>query len=76
MTRSKRFELVELDKVSFSAAENVRKLFEELEITINSYLPDSRAKSLCITELEKAQMWVNKALRDETVKRKGDNNAT
>ncbi len=69
MTRSKRFDYVRYDKDAIEKSERIKSMFEALEQEINLSLPDSRPKSLCITELEKAYMWIGKALRDETLKR-------
>ncbi len=69
MTPSRRFDYVQYDLKSMQKSERFKLLFDSLENELNELLSDSRYKSLCITDLEKAYMWIGKALRDETIGR-------
>ena len=69
MTHSRRFDYVQYDVDAIAKSERIKALFVELEKEIDASLPDSRPKSLCMTELEKAFMWVGKGLRDEVIKK-------
>lgn len=42
--------------------DDFRKAFAELAEHIETDVPESRYRSLCITRLEEAAMWVNKAI--------------
>jgi hypothetical protein len=65
---SQRFSYVKYDSQSIHAQETLKEHFETLEVLVEA-LPDSRAKSLCLTALEEAYMWTGKAIRDEQIKR-------
>jgi hypothetical protein len=65
---SQRFSYVKYDKRSIAAQETLKLQFETIELLIDA-LPDSRAKSLCLTALEEAYMWTGKAIRDEQIAR-------
>ena len=39
-----------------------RDKYEELYVKVNSLLPESRGKSLALTNLEQSAMWLNKAI--------------
>ncbi len=66
---SRRFDYVQYDVDAIAKSERIKSLFVQLENIIDQCLPDSRPKSLCMTELEKAFMWVGKGLRDEVIKK-------
>lgn len=65
---SQRFSYVKYDEQSTAAQETFKQQFEVLETLVDA-LPDSRAKSLCLTALEEAYMWTGKAIRDLQIKR-------
>lgn len=60
-----RFDYVKYDDEAARVQAVLKHTFEELERSISSYLLDGRAKSLAMTKLEEAYMWVGKAIRDE-----------
>ena len=66
---SQRFSYVKYDEHSQMRQEEFKKLFENLESFVDSFLNDGRAKSLCLTSLEEAYMWTGKALRDQQIAR-------
>lgn len=43
---------------------DVRRLFKDLLRELERIVPDGRAKSVMITELETASMWANKAVAE------------
>lgn len=60
-----RFRSVRFDQQSMDHAEKITEGFEILERMIETALPENgRAKSIVMTHLEDAAMWVNKGLRD------------
>lgn len=65
---SQRFSYVKYDEQSTAAQETIKQQFEVLEALVDA-LPDSRAKSLCLTALEEAYMWTGKAIRDAQIAR-------
>ena len=67
-----RFDYVQYDDVSADRQRVFKGLFEQLEGTVDCTLMGGRAKSLVLTKLEEAYMWVGKAIRDEQVARDGD----
>jgi len=42
--------------------QDMRKKFEDFANFLNNQLPEGRAKSVTLTELENASMWANKAI--------------
>lgn len=67
---SPRFSYVRYDEESVALQNKFREGVEELE-RLAYELPDGRAKSLFLTELEVAYMWVGKAVRDAQIARTG-----
>lgn len=63
-----RFDYVKYDETTINRQNIIKEEFECLEEMI-AEMPDSRAKSLVMTKLEEAYMWVGKALRDEQLAR-------
>lgn len=57
-----RFKYHEADPEKVEKMENLRKNFRELAELINELCPDSREKSLSITNLEEAQFWANASI--------------
>lgn len=65
---SSRFSYVKYDDDTTTRQNDFKMEFEELEKMV-AELQDGRAKSLVLTKLEEAYMWVGKALRDEQLQR-------
>lgn len=65
---SQRFSYVKYDELSANAQEALKGRFEAVEELVNE-MPESRAKSLCLTHLEEAYMWTGKAIRDAQIAR-------
>lgn len=66
-----RFNYVKYDEQSIQAQNELKTQFENLEAAVNCLLPDGRAKSLVLTNLEEAYMWCGKGIRDAQIKRNG-----
>lgn len=68
-----RFDYVKYDDKAVSAQNDLKNKIQELETLVETHLPQpSRAKSLIMTKLEEAYMWMGKAIRDDQVIRNGD----
>lgn len=65
---SQRFSYVKYDEVSAITQQAFKEAFQSLE-SMATMLPDNRAKSLFLTALEVAYMWVGKSIRDEQIAR-------
>jgi hypothetical protein len=65
-----RFDYVKYDEQSTNMQIAFNKKFGDLAETLEA-LPDSREKSLVLTKLEEAYMWIGKAIRDEQIARIG-----
>lgn len=65
---SRRFDYVKYDDKAKTQQEDFKVRFQDLEY-VAEILEEGRAKSLVMTHLEIAYMWVGKALRDECIKR-------
>jgi hypothetical protein len=63
-----RFDYVKYDDRAMKTQEHFKQAFIELEGMVEC-LPAGRAKSLILTKLEEAYMWVGKAIRDEQLSR-------
>jgi hypothetical protein len=67
---SLRFSYVQYDTKAVELQAKFKAKFEELE-SLATEIEDGRAKSLVMTKLEEAYMWVGKGIRDSQVKRNG-----
>ena len=63
-----RFDYIAYDDEAKKSQAQFKEIFIEVDKYINC-LEDGRAKSLAVTKLEEAYMWVGKAIRDEQVVR-------
>jgi hypothetical protein len=68
---SGRFDYVKYDEAAQAKQAEFKSAFEALDATVDR-LANGRAKSLAITKLEEAYMWIGKAIRDEQIARGGD----
>lgn len=66
-----RFDYVKYDDKAQNLQESVKSQFLCVEAMLNGGISEGRAKSLALTKLEEAYMWVGKAIRDEQIKRNG-----
>jgi len=57
-----RFRYHNADPTQVQNMENIRKNFRALADLLNEMCPDSREKSLAITNLEQAQFWANASI--------------
>lgn len=69
-----RFDYIRYDEISTKQSEFFKAAFESIEKEVMMSLSDGRAKSLALTNLEEAYMWLGKAIRDEQIARVGDQN--
>lgn len=67
---SNRFDYVKYDRESERLQSNAKALMVDAVKMINQ-IPDGQAKSLALTKLEEAYMWIGKAIRDEQIQRNG-----
>jgi hypothetical protein len=65
-----RFDYVKYDDKAAGSQDFFKRQVTVLELGLNS-LPDSREKSLAMTKIEEAYMWIGKAIRDDQIKRNG-----
>lgn len=68
---SGRFDYVKYDDTATIAQAEFKGQFLKLEAMVSG-LKDGRAKSLVLTKIEEAYMWVGKAIRDDQVARGSD----
>lgn len=66
-----RFDYVKYDEESVQNQNEFKAQFENLDTTVSCLLRDGRAKSLVLTKLEEAYMWIGKAIRDQQITRNG-----
>jgi len=66
-----RFNYVKYDETAAKKQAHLKAAFENLEGEIEANVPNGRAKSLVLTKLEEAYMWVGKGIRDEQVTIRG-----
>lgn len=64
-----RFDYVKYDEIGVRIQAEFKKSFQELELEVEGLLSAGRAKSLAITALEEAYMWIGKAIRDDQLSR-------
>lgn len=67
-----RFDYVKYDEKATSDQEYFKAVMEGLESEVGTRLNNSRAKSLVLTKLEEAYMWIGKSIRDDQIARGGD----
>lgn len=65
-----RFDYVKYDEQAVKSQANFKTKFQDLEKDVDA-LENGRAKSLILTKLEEAYMWVGKAIRDDQVAKRG-----
>lgn len=66
---SRRFDYVKYDEQAMQSQEAIKEAFKAIEGMVEQRIKEGRAKSLVMTHLEIAYMWVGKALRDECIAR-------
>lgn len=67
-----RFDYVKYDAQAELKQTELKSAIAHVEGMVECHLPDaSRAKSLILTKLEEAYMWMGKAVRDDQIKRNG-----
>lgn len=66
-----RFDYVKYDEQAVADQAHFKAKFETLDHDVETKLPNGRAKSLVLTKLEEAYMWIGKAIRDEQVVKRG-----
>lgn len=67
-----RFDYVKYDQPATAKQLQFKELFTLMETGVAHNLPEGRAKSLVLTKLEEAYMWIGKAIRDEQIQRNKD----
>lgn len=65
-----RFDYVKYDETAILKQAMFKEMFETVDKTIEMEMTNSRAKSLILTKLEEAYMWIGKAIRDEQVEKR------
>ncbi len=66
-----RFSYIKYDPQSIALQQELKELFEQLELT-SEKLSAPRPKALMLTALEEAYMWSGKAVRDDQIARTGN----
>ena len=64
-----KFDYAKFDSVSVERLAGAKALFEQAEGYLGVHLESSREKSLALTALEEAFMWVGKALNSDQERR-------
>ena len=64
-----RFGYIAYDDLATSKSGAVRAAMQEVETLLLQHLPESRPRSLALTKLEEAFMWIGKAIRDDQLER-------
>lgn len=67
---SGRFDYVKYDQLAEADQKFFKEAFVSLERSLSQHR-DGRAKSLALTALEEAYMWIGKMIRDEQISRLG-----
>ncbi len=67
-----RFDYVKYDDKAQAEQAEFKALFEEIELKITRNGSSDRSRSLALTNLEQAYMWIGKVIRDDQVARGGD----
>lgn len=65
-----RFDYIKYNEAAQKLQQAFKDKFIELADAVEA-LDDSRAKSLVLTKLEEAYMWIGKAIRDQQIKNCG-----
>ena len=68
---SQRFSYVRYDAIRADKQATFKGYFDSIEASIETRLAEGRHKSLCLTALEEAYMWVGKAIRNEQIEADG-----
>ncbi len=68
---SKRFDYLKYDEKAMCDQLEFKRLFMEMESSVEVVLRSPRHKALIMTYLEIAYMWIGKAIRDDQVTRNG-----
>ena len=71
MSKNVSLDYVKFDKYATEAISNYKKQFEALIENIELKLGPSRSRSLALTKLEEAYMWIGKSVRDDQIARDG-----
>lgn len=66
-----RFDYVAYDEIAQAKQTAFKNKFQEIEKLIEALLADGRAKSLTMTKLEEAYVWIGKSIRDDQITRNG-----
>lgn len=67
-----RFDYVKYDAEACLKQTETKAAVANLEAIVEHHLPSSsRAKSLILTKIEEAYMWIGKAIRDDQIARNG-----
>lgn len=64
-----KFDSIQFDNHSQAVSETIKQRYKPLFDLIETSLQPSRERSLVLTKLEESFMWVNKALKEEQLKR-------
>lgn len=66
-----RFDYIRYDIDAQNVQNQLKEKFEDLEALVQSSLENGREKSLVMTKLEEAYMWVGKSIRNMQINRLG-----
>ena len=66
-----RFDYVKYDEIAATQQLGAKNLFTGLDEYVEQQLKGGRSKSLVLTKLEEAYMWIGKAIRDDQIARNG-----
>lgn len=66
-----RFDYVQYDEKAQNLQSMAKNHVTVIELLLTGNLPNSREKSLALTKLEEAYMWIGKAIRDDQITRNG-----
>jgi len=61
-----KFDYVPVDEATKELMQEYRDAFQELYNKINDNIENSRGKSLALTKLEEASMWLNKGITNNS----------
>lgn len=66
-----RYDYVKYDEQAAKEQAEAKELFAHLTNFVERRLRPGRAKSLVLTKLEEAYMWIGKQIRDDQIERNG-----